>query len=85
MDIIDKIFEFITTLDSDQITEGQAEKIADIVDMLDPPELQEAAFKKRVRRDLGAARQRRKVHLEELQQAREKEHLLDQNYPKFKD
>ena len=60
-DMIDKIFDFISSLDPDKITEEQADDIVNILDMIDPP-INEGFYKKRVRRDLQAARKRRREH-----------------------
>lgn len=58
-EIMEKMFDFITSLDSDQITEDQADEIFDILDLLDSEDINEV-FKKRTRRDLSAARERRR-------------------------
>lgn len=60
-DLIDKMFDLIIDLDSDQLTEEQAENISNIIDMLDPPELNEV-FRKKVRRDITAAKKRRREY-----------------------
>ncbi len=55
-DIMDEMLDFILDLDAEQITEGQAVDIVSIIDTI------EEIFKKRVRKDLGVARTRRREH-----------------------
>ncbi len=69
-DIIDKMLDIIIELDSENLTEQQCASIAAIVDMLDPPNINEAYFKKRVRRDLVKARARRREHKRKRAQKR---------------
>jgi hypothetical protein len=63
--IIEKMVDFIETLDPDQLSEDQADIIYDIIDMLAPDEEDEEVsevFKKRQRRDISARRQRRREY-----------------------
>lgn len=59
-DILDEMFDLITALNPEKITEEQAIIISNIIDMLDPEPIQEGFFKRRVRRDLKVARERRR-------------------------
>ena len=59
-ELLIKMFDFITSLDEDQISEDQADLIAEILDMVDPDEEISEVYKRRVRRDLQTARQRRR-------------------------
>jgi hypothetical protein len=68
-DIIDRIFDFIISLEPNQVTEEQADSILEIINIIDPdedeeidPEEIEEAFKRRVRRNIKAARKRRRVY-----------------------
>ena len=61
-DLMDKILDFIFSLSPDQVSEDQAEVIAQLVDDLEKPEPIEEYVKKRVRRDLQAARERRREY-----------------------
>jgi hypothetical protein len=65
-DLMDKMLDLIFDLDEKQITDKQAAIITDIVDILDDGEDDEKdldeVFKKRQRRDLGQARQRRREY-----------------------
>ncbi len=58
-ELMEKMFDFITSLDVEQISEDQADEIIEILELLDPEDISEV-FKKRTRRDLGAARKRRR-------------------------
>jgi hypothetical protein len=55
-DIMDEMLDFIFDLDPEQITEEQAVEIIKITDTI------EELFKKRVKKDLGAARKRRREY-----------------------
>jgi hypothetical protein len=65
-DLMDKMLDLIFDLDEKQITDKQAAIITDIVDILDDGEDDEKDLdefcKKRQRRDLGQARQRRREY-----------------------
>ena len=76
-ELMDKMLDVILSLSDETISDEQADKISEIVDMLDPDEEEVSeVFKKRVRRDLGAARQRRR----EYRQKRSKMRLKAKRY-----
>jgi hypothetical protein len=61
--LIEKMFDLIESLDPDQLSEDQADILADIFDMLAPEEEEtNEVFKKRQRRDISARRQRRREY-----------------------
>jgi hypothetical protein len=75
-EIVDAMFNLILTIDERQLTDEQAFQVMEIIDGIDfdydenldlDEDLDEDAlvevFKKRVRRDIGAARKRRREHL----------------------
>ena len=60
--IMEKMLDLIMSLNDESISDEQAEKISEIIDLLDPDDEVSEIFKKRVRRDLGAARKRRREY-----------------------
>jgi len=69
-DLTEKMFDFILSLNDENLTAGQADQIGEIIDMIDPDDDDEEidedemseVFKRRVKRDLPAARQRRREY-----------------------
>ena len=64
-EVMDKMFDLIVSLSDENLSDEQADKISEIIDMVDPDEEDDEVsevFKKRVKRDLGAARKRRREY-----------------------
>lgn len=63
--LMDKMLDFITGIDAENLTEDQAEQVLEIIDLIDDDEDEDEVsevFKKRVKRDLKAARKRRREY-----------------------
>jgi hypothetical protein len=72
--VMDKMFDLIVSLSDENLSDEQADKISEIIDMVDPDDVPDEildmvddeavseVFKKRVKRDLKAARQRRREY-----------------------
>ena len=67
-ELMDKMLNLIVSLNDEDITDEQANQIAEIINMIDPKDEDEdedemsEVFKKRVKRDLTAARKRRREY-----------------------
>jgi len=64
-ELMDKMLELIVSLNDEDVTVEQAERISEIIDMIDPDDEDEEideVFKRRVKRDLTAARKRRREY-----------------------
>ena len=72
-EVMDKMFDLIVSLSDENLSDEQADKVSEIIDMVDPddeiidmvdPDDEEVSevFKKRVKRDLPAARKRRRSY-----------------------
>ena len=61
--ILDKVFDLIETLDPEQLSDKQNDILYEILEMIAPEEEEtNEVFKKRVRRDIGARRKRRREY-----------------------
>lgn len=63
-EVMDKMFDLIVSLSDENLSDEQADKVSEIIDMVDPDDEDEVSevFKKRVKRDLPAARKRRREY-----------------------
>lgn len=63
-EVMDKMFDLIVSLSDENLSDEQADKVSEIIDMVDPDDEDEISevFKKRVKRDLPAARKRRREY-----------------------
>ena len=73
-EVMDKMFDLIVSLTDENLSDEQADKISEIIDMVDPDDVPDEiidmvdddemseVFKKRVKRDLPAARKRRREY-----------------------
>ena len=62
-ELMDKMLDLIMGLNDDSLSDEQADQISEIIDMIDPDDEEVSeVYKKRVKRDLGAARTRRRAY-----------------------